>query len=100
MVLDGNAPSATILTFAPPATIQRNTLLITRSYALTPVTEIEKGMYVEKFIFTFPESLISHSVVVASRSSSKKVAARGFFPGAEVVRGQDWLWGDQDGERS
>jgi hypothetical protein len=28
------------------------------------------------------------------------VVARGFFPDAEVVRGHDWLWGDQDGKKS
>ena len=25
------------------------------------------------------------------------VPARGVFPGARVVRGHDWKWGDQDG---
>jgi len=26
------------------------------------------------------------------------MSAKGIFPNAEVVRGHDWLWGDQDGE--
>lgn len=32
--------------------------------------------------------------------NARKVEARGIFPGAEVVRGHDWRWGDQDGKRS
>ena len=24
----------------------------------------------------------------------------GIFPGAKVTRGQDWIWGDQDGEQA
>ena len=35
-----------------------------------------------------------------ARESSKKVLAKGFFQDAEVVRGHDWLWGDQDGEKT
>lgn len=31
------------------------------------------------------------------RRKSKKVAVRGIFPGARVVRGVDWAWDDQDG---
>ncbi|XP_001353017.1 E3 ubiquitin-protein ligase mind-bomb [Drosophila pseudoobscura] len=31
------------------------------------------------------------------RRKSKKVLARGIFPGARVVRGVDWQWEDQDG---
>lgn len=38
------------------------------------------------------------SVVMPTRDLSRKVLARGFFPDAEVVRGHDWLWGDQDGK--
>jgi len=26
-----------------------------------------------------------------------KIDAKGIFPGARVVRGQDWDWGNQDG---
>lgn len=32
-----------------------------------------------------------------SRRKSKKVTARGLFPGARVVRGIDWQWEEQDG---
>jgi len=32
-----------------------------------------------------------------SRRKSKKISARGIFPGARVVRGVDWQWEDQDG---
>ena len=37
------------------------------------------------------------SVIVPPRKSAKKMMAKGFFPDSEVVRGHDWLWGDQDG---
>lgn len=36
-------------------------------------------------------------VLVEPRRKSKKVMARGIFPGARVVRGVDWQWEDQDG---
>ncbi|EDV97630.1 GH16977 [Drosophila grimshawi] len=35
--------------------------------------------------------------MVEPRRKSKKVLARGIFPGARVVRGVDWQWEDQDG---
>lgn len=31
------------------------------------------------------------------RSISLRIRAMGIFPGAEVTRGKDWIWGDQDG---
>ena len=31
------------------------------------------------------------------RRKSKKIATRGIFPSARVVRGVDWQWEDQDG---
>ena len=31
------------------------------------------------------------------RASSERVAVKGLFPGALVVRGHNWRWGDQDG---
>lgn len=39
-----------------------------------------------------------YSITVPARKQSKKIPARGFFPNAKVIRGQDWLWDDQDGE--
>eukprot|EP00731_Ephydatia_muelleri_P014626 Em0008g346a len=36
-------------------------------------------------------------VRVAPRSNATRIAAKGIFPNAEVVRGKDWVWGDQDG---
>lgn len=36
-------------------------------------------------------------VLLEPRRKSKKVAVRGIFPGARVVRGVDWQWEDQDG---
>ena len=32
-----------------------------------------------------------------SRKKSKKLTFRGIFPGSRVVRGVDWIWGEQDG---
>ena len=40
------------------------------------------------------------SIPVPPRKVSKKISARGLFPEAKVVRGQDWIWGNQDGERA
>nr|CAB3263829.1 E3 ubiquitin-protein ligase MIB1 [Phallusia mammillata] len=36
-------------------------------------------------------------VLMESRRKSKKISARGIYPGARVVRGVDWQWEDQDG---
>lgn len=36
-------------------------------------------------------------VMLDPRRKSKKIAVRGIFPGARVVRGVDWQWEDQDG---
>ncbi|XP_070556888.1 LOW QUALITY PROTEIN: E3 ubiquitin-protein ligase MIB1-like [Ptychodera flava] len=36
-------------------------------------------------------------VPLEPRRKSKKITARGIFPGARVVRGVDWQWEDQDG---
>ena len=38
-----------------------------------------------------------YSVMVSCRAGAKKVEAKGFFVGAEVVRGRNWKFGDQDG---
>ncbi|XP_021927996.1 E3 ubiquitin-protein ligase MIB1 [Zootermopsis nevadensis] len=39
----------------------------------------------------------SERMLLEPRRKSKKVAVRGIFPGARVVRGVDWQWEDQDG---
>ena len=39
-----------------------------------------------------------YRVSVPVRKKSKKIFARGVFPGAKVLRGHDWNWEDQDGE--
>uniref|UniRef100_A0A3P9LX09 RING-type E3 ubiquitin transferase n=1 Tax=Oryzias latipes TaxID=8090 RepID=A0A3P9LX09_ORYLA len=39
----------------------------------------------------------SERVLLESRRKSKKITARGIFPGGRVVRGVDWQWEDQDG---
>ena len=36
-------------------------------------------------------------VKVSPRSGARQVMSIGMFPHAEVARGHDWLWGDQDG---
>ncbi|XP_005102534.2 E3 ubiquitin-protein ligase MIB1 [Aplysia californica] len=36
-------------------------------------------------------------IILEPRRKSKKITARGIFPGARVVRGVDWQWEDQDG---
>lgn len=38
-----------------------------------------------------------HRTRVECRYLSHCVPARGVFPGATVIRGHDWRWGDQDG---
>jgi hypothetical protein len=38
------------------------------------------------------------SVTVPARSESAKEFVYGIFPGARIVRGLDWKWGDQDGK--
>jgi hypothetical protein len=35
-------------------------------------------------------------VLVEPRKYSKKLAYRGIFKGAKVIRGVDWQWGEQD----
>ncbi|KAG8227571.1 hypothetical protein J437_LFUL000671, partial [Ladona fulva] len=42
-------------------------------------------------------TLGSERVLLEPRRKSKKIAVRGIFPGARVVRGVDWQWEDQDG---
>lgn len=39
----------------------------------------------------------SERILLDTRRKSKKIAIRGIFPGARVVRGVDWQWEDQDG---
>lgn len=41
--------------------------------------------------------VIISRVLLEPRRKSKKITARGIFPGARVVRGVDWQWEDQDG---
>lgn len=39
----------------------------------------------------------SKKIIMEPRKRSKKVAMRGLYPGARVVRGLDWQWEEQDG---
>ena len=34
------------------------------------------------------------------RRGARSVESKGIFPGASVVRGHDWSWGQQDGQFS
>ena len=45
-------------------------------------------------------SVLAFRVICEARRKSKKVTARGIFPGARVVRGVDWQWEDQDGKNT
>lgn len=42
--------------------------------------------------------LFAPRVEMPKRQGAVKIAARGIFVGAKVVRGPDWDWGAQDGE--
>ena len=44
------------------------------------------------------ETSSSQGAIVSKRQGSIKLAAKGIFKGAIVVRGPDWDWQDQDGE--
>ena len=44
------------------------------------------------------DSFLLYSVTVPARKVSKKIPAKGLFPDAKVIRGHDWVWGDQGGE--
>ena len=37
-------------------------------------------------------------VLVPARFFSQGIKVMGIYPGARVVRGNDWKWGDQDGK--
>ena len=64
-------------------------LAIVLPLSLTIIIELKT------FVFKF-----HCSVVMPTRNSARKITARGFFANAKVVRGHDWLWGDQDGKNT
>ena len=41
--------------------------------------------------------IINYRVKVSPRAGARRQESRGIFPGAEVVRGPDWIHGDDDG---
>ena len=41
--------------------------------------------------------LLSNRVVISPRETEKRLQSKGLFPTASVSRGNDWIWGDQDG---
>lgn len=49
-----------------------------------------------------PDKLATYVIFYRTRLRSRyctaRVMARGIFEGAEVVRGPDWKWGNQDGK--
>ena len=48
----------------------------------------------------FKENLIllCFRTKIPGRHGARRLAVKGIFPGAEVIRGRDWKWEDQDGE--
>ena len=50
------------------------------------------------FFLIFRYTISFHRTLVEPRRKSKKISARGLFPGARVVRGVDWQWEGQDGK--
>ena len=98
----GSVPGVTTLTFVLRATTPESTRWTISFGVLTVKRTIEKGMLWPKvFWCSFICSLhvCAHSVVLPTRESSQKICAKGFFANAMVVRGHDWLWGDQDGKK-
>ncbi|KAK2175091.1 hypothetical protein NP493_753g01042 [Ridgeia piscesae] len=43
------------------------------------------------------DSSVAQGVKVQRRHTSRKIESSGIFPGAKVVRGPNWDWGNQDG---
>lgn len=39
----------------------------------------------------------SLGIKVGKRHGCQKLTAKGIYPGARVIRGMDWDWGNQDG---
>ncbi len=39
-----------------------------------------------------------YRIQLGQRKGAKRTMAKGIFLEAEVVRGHDWLWADQDGK--
>ena len=37
-------------------------------------------------------------MILPARKLSRKIPAGGFVPDATIIRGQNWVWGDQDGK--
>jgi len=70
-------------------TYKYNNIILTRHL------KIRFDSYIKQLIFY----LIVHltRTLMEPRRKSKKIAIRGLFPGARVVRGVDWQWEDQDG---
>ena len=57
-------------------------------------------MYLSLMIIVTLSFMLVFRVICEARRKSKKVTARGIFPGARVVRGVDWQWEDQDGKNT
>lgn len=48
--------------------------------------------------YTYVLLTLSHTrIKVSPRADAVRLEAKGIFPGAEVVRGHNWKFGDQDG---
>ncbi len=56
------------------------------------------GLSLSTFIHTFTLPSPPSSTRVTLRHQQRRVAVKGLFPGAKVMRGRNWRWGDQDGK--
>ena len=62
------------------------------------ITEVIVRISVQICIIYSTDCLFFCRVEVSPRKGCRKVEAIGIFPGATVVRGRDWSWGNQDGK--
>ena len=65
-------------------------------YTCTCIYNVITCIHVYTCVFLLP--LYCSSVRCESRMVAHRVRSQGIFPGAVVTRGEDWRWGDQDGE--
>lgn len=101
LAFDGNVLNVLTMTFVLSATMRTNIHFdidfpeLQRQKVEGVIDQIIFYIYYVvdcSYIFNCP-----YRVLVEPRRKSKKIAVRGLFPGARVVRGVDWQWEDQDG---
>ena len=62
---------------------------------VTALTSTANKAVIQDIILALHES--TYRTMIPPRALSKRLQARGMFPGAHIVRGHDWRWGNQDG---